>query len=177
MQLDGQPIDFPGQLRVGFELQLLFGEVMIGLGLLEGRLPVLADHDERGQEDRFQRHDLAARVSPGERRIALRLAVVKELSGAELDELIAEATVDCYGEEEQLTGLATMIADNLAVPFETTVLGLTVTVPTIDQADSGIVAICVRGKHRQAISVLDLPLPDPPPPGAEWIAAYRRWAR
>ena len=30
---------------------------MIGLGLLEGRLPVLADHDERGQEDRFQRHD------------------------------------------------------------------------------------------------------------------------
>jgi hypothetical protein len=52
-----------------------------------------------------------------------------------------------------------------------------VTVPAIDQADSGIVAICVRGKHRQAISVLDLPLPDPPPPGAEWIAAYRRWAR
>jgi hypothetical protein len=29
---------------------------MIRLGLLEGRLPVLADHDERGQEDRFQRH-------------------------------------------------------------------------------------------------------------------------
>ena len=102
---------------------------------------------------------------------------MKELSGAELDDLIAEATVDCYGEEEQLTGLATMIADNLAVPFETTVLGVTVTVPAIDQADSGIVAICVRGKHRQAISVLDLPLPDPPPPGAECIAAYRRWAR
>jgi hypothetical protein len=114
---------------------------------------------------------------PRERLIALTLAVVKELSGAELDELIAEATVDCYGEEEQLTELATMIADNLAVPFETTVLGLTVTVPAIDQADSGIVAICVRGKHRQAISVLDLPLPDPPPPGAEWITAYRRWAR
>jgi hypothetical protein len=29
---------------------------MIRLGLLEGRLPVLADHDEGGQEDRFQRH-------------------------------------------------------------------------------------------------------------------------
>ena len=114
---------------------------------------------------------------PRERLIALTLAVVKELSGTELDELIAEATVDCYGEDEQLTGLATMIADNLAMPFETTVLGVTVTVPAVDQADSGIVAICVRGKHRQAIPVLDLPLPDPPPPGAEWIAAYRRWAR
>jgi hypothetical protein len=37
MQLDGQLIDLPSQLRVGFELQLLFGEVMIGLSLLEGR--------------------------------------------------------------------------------------------------------------------------------------------
>jgi hypothetical protein len=37
--------------------------------------------------------------------------------------------------------------------------------------------MCARGKHRQAIPILDLPLPDPPPDGAEWIAAYRRWAR
>jgi hypothetical protein len=26
-----------------------------------------------------------------------------------------------------------------------------------------------------AISVLDLPLPEPPPKGARWIAAYRHW--
>ncbi len=41
----------------------------------------------------------------------------------------------------------------------------------------GIVAICAGGKYRQAIPILDLPLPDPPPQGTEWIAAYRRWAR
>jgi hypothetical protein len=46
----------------------------------------------------------------------------------------------------------------------------------IDYTDSGIVAICARGKHQQAIPILDLPLPDPPPQGTEWIAAYRRWA-
>ena len=46
----------------------------------------------------------------------------------------------------------------------------------MSQTGSGIVAICVHGKHRQAIPILDLPLPDPPPQGAEWIAAYRRWA-
>jgi hypothetical protein len=114
---------------------------------------------------------------PHEWHLALTLAVVKEPSEAELDALIAEATVDCYGEDEELTGLATVIADNLAVPFETTVLGVAVSVRKIDQTDSGIVAICVRGKHRQAIPVLDLPLPDPHPRGAEWIAAYRRWAR
>jgi NAD(P)-dependent dehydrogenase (short-subunit alcohol dehydrogenase family) len=38
------------------------------------------------------------------------------------------------------------------------------------------VAICSRGKHRQAIGILDLPLPAPSPVGAEWISAYRRWA-
>jgi Calcium binding len=103
--------------------------------------------------------------------------MVKEPRKAELDALIAEAIVDAYTDDEQLTGFAVMIEDNLAVPFETTVLGVTVTVKKIDQTESGIVAICVRGKHRQAIPILDLPLPDPPPHGAEWIAAYRRWAR
>jgi hypothetical protein len=101
---------------------------------------------------------------------------VSELSEAELDMLIAQATVDCYNEDEELAGFAATIKDNLAVPFETTVLGVTVTVRKVRQTESGIVAICVRGKHRQAIPILDLPLPDPPPQGVEWIAAYRRWA-
>ncbi len=101
---------------------------------------------------------------------------MNEPSEAELDALIAQATVDCYTEDEELAGLAVMIGDNLAVPFETTVLGVTVTVGKIDQTGSGIVAICVRGKHRQAIPILDLPLPDPPPQGTEGIVAYRRWA-
>jgi Calcium binding len=101
---------------------------------------------------------------------------VEELSEAELDALVDEATVDAYGEDEQLTGFAVMIEDNLAMPFETTVLGVTVTVRKVDQTASGIVAVCVRGRHRQAIPILDLPLPDPPPEGAEWIAAYRHWA-
>jgi hypothetical protein len=104
------------------------------------------------------------------------LWVVSELSEADLDALVAQATVDCYNEDEELAGLAVMLQDNLAVPFQTAVLGVTVIVRKIDQTESGIVAICVRGKHRQAIPVLDLPLPDPPPRGAEWIAAYRHWA-
>ncbi|MFI1168268.1 hypothetical protein ACH4UM_32950 [Streptomyces sp. NPDC020801] len=35
----------PRQLGVGLELQLLLDETVVGLDLLEGRLPVLADHD------------------------------------------------------------------------------------------------------------------------------------
>jgi len=95
--------------------------------------------------------------------LPLTLAVVKELSEAELDALIDEATVDCYNEDEELAGFAVVIEDNLALPFETTLLRITVTVRQTVQTESGIVAICVRGKHRQAIPILDLPLPDPPP--------------
>lgn len=93
-----------------------------------------------------------------------------------LDELVAEAIVDCYNEPEQVTGLYTMIADNLALPFETTVLGVTVTVQRVDlNQREEIVAVCRRGGVRQTVPILDPPLPSPPPAGAEWIDAYRHW--
>jgi hypothetical protein len=101
---------------------------------------------------------------------------VSQLSRAELDELVAEAVVDAHDDDEQLTGLYTMIEDNLAMPFVATVLGVDVTVRRVDLRPGGIVAICHRGPMRQAIGILDLPLPDPAPEGAQWIAAYRRWA-
>ncbi len=46
----------------------------------------------------------------------------------------------------------------------------------LSEADE-IVAVCRRGKSRQRIPILDLPLPVPRPAGAEWIEAYRYWAR
>ncbi|MGI8608895.1 MAG: hypothetical protein ACR2MY_06660 [Candidatus Dormibacteria bacterium] len=95
---------------------------------------------------------------------------------AELDAMIAEATIDCYNESEQATGLLTMLDAHLACPFETTILGVRVHVESVDiDENDNIVALCVRGAQRQAISLADLPLPDPPPDGAEWIWAYRRW--
>ena len=103
-------------------------------------------------------------------------AAVGSLSRAELDALVDEAVVDCYDDDEQLTGLFTMIEDNLAVPFTAQVLGVEVTVRRIDLRHGGVVAICHRGRIRQAIGILDLPLPDPPPDGVEWIEAYRHWA-
>ena len=100
------------------------------------------------------------------------------MTRAQLDALVEEATVDCYNEDEQATGLYTMIENNLGVPFQTTVLGVKVTVESIDLADRGhIVATCRRGAFRQTIPVLDLPLPTPAPDGAQWIEAYRHWAR
>lgn len=100
------------------------------------------------------------------------------LSKARLNEMIEEATVDCYGEEEEASGWFTMFENELTLPFDTEVLGVTVTVETIDLTDGyQIMAVCKRGRHRQRIAIQDLPLPSPLPAGAEWIEAYRRWLR
>jgi hypothetical protein len=98
------------------------------------------------------------------------------ISKARLEEMIEQATVDAYNEAEQTIGWLTMIDENVAVPFETTVLGVPVTVERMDlNRNDEIVAVCARGRSRQTVAILDLPLPKPPPDGAEWIEAYRRW--
>src|SRR5262249_186887 len=107
---------------------------------------------------------------------SLRLPAVAELRETELDKLVEQAIVDAYGDDEQMIGFYSMINDNLALPFTTTVLGVEASVTRVDVPASGIVAMWARGPDRQAIPILDLRLPEPPPPGSEWIAAYRRWA-
>ncbi len=96
---------------------------------------------------------------------------------AELEAMIEEATVDAYGEDEQRTGLFTMLEEHLDVPFTTTVLGGEVTVRGVDLTPDGrILAVCARGRARQLIGILELPLPAPAPEGAEWIEALRHRA-
>jgi uncharacterized protein (UPF0262 family) len=99
-----------------------------------------------------------------------------KLSTKYLDQLIAEATTDAYNESEQAVGFFTMIEENLAIPFVTQMLGQDVTVAKVDITDRDeIVAICSQRKVKQRIPILDLPMPNPLPAGAEWIEAYRRW--
>jgi hypothetical protein len=98
------------------------------------------------------------------------------ITKARLAAMIEEATVDAYGESEEITGWYTVLEEQLALPFETTVLGVVVNVVRLDlRGDNDIVAICTRGRERQPVRILDLPLPSPGPVGAEWIEAYRRW--
>jgi hypothetical protein len=102
----------------------------------------------------------------------------KRSSDAELDTMIEEAIMDAYGEYEQRVGFYTLLENELAVPFRTELLGVEVTVERIEMTDDEqIVAVCCRGKFRQNVPILDLPLPCPPPAGVRWIDALRRWAR
>jgi uncharacterized Zn finger protein len=99
-------------------------------------------------------------------------------SRALLERLIEEATLDCYNEAEECTGLFEKIHEHLAIPFVTTVLGVAVTVTSVDITDADqIDAVCRRGREVLRVALLELPMPDPRPIGAEWVDAYRHWAR
>ena len=101
-----------------------------------------------------------------------------KLSKDDLERMVEEATVDAYNESEQVCGFYTMLENDLELPFTTAVLGAEITVERIDLTDDDhIVVVCRRGQERQRLPILDLPLPEPPPKGWEWIEAYRHWAR
>lgn len=92
--------------------------------------------------------------------------------------MIEEATIDSYDEGEQAMGWQYSFDEHLEMPFITRVLGVEVKVERIElRDDNSIVAICKRGREQQAIPILDLPLPKPPPSGWEWIAAYKHFCR
>jgi hypothetical protein len=102
----------------------------------------------------------------------------KAFSQARLDKLIEEATVDCYNESEQISGFFCVLEERLEMPFTVSLLGVEAVVERIELTDvDEIVAVCRRGRNRQRISILELPLPHPRPAGTEWMEAYRRWAR
>ena len=99
-------------------------------------------------------------------------------SRARLAQMVEDATVDCYNESEERTGLFEMLAEHLEIPFVTTILGVAVTVTAVDLTTSDeIVAVCRRGRDVLRVALLELPMPDPRPGGAEWVDAYRHWVR
>jgi hypothetical protein len=107
-----------------------------------------------------------------------RKTVAPAIAPARLREMIEDAIVDAYGEAEQTLGFLSKLQDELRLPFTTMVLGVDVIVSYVDATEANeIVVTCRRGRARQAIPILALPLPHPRPGGWEWIEAYRAWAR
>jgi hypothetical protein len=63
-----------------------------------------------------------------------------------------------------------MMDNDLRLPFEAEILGMTVIVEGIDITDDDqLVAVCRKDKTKQRISLSELPLPSPLPKGAKWI--------
>lgn len=85
---------------------------------------------------------------------------IRRLSRSFLKGLIADATLDCYGESEEATGFLTALDENLSVPFKATILGIEVIVEKLDMdSRDNIVAVCRTNHGKQAVRLVDLSLP------------------
>lgn len=96
-----------------------------------------------------------------------------------LRELIEEAIVDCYTEDEQHGGFLVMFQDHVACPFRALVVGEEVEVRGFDWdgTPQGIVAICRRKGQLYRVNATALEWAAGPPVGAEWFDAYRAWLK
>ena len=95
---------------------------------------------------------------------------------AELDELIAEITVDAYDEEEQLMGFENAFDEDATLPCPGTIIGHQVQVLSVGRANNRheLIATCQHNNRRYEIALLDIAL-DADHDTSRLIAAYRHW--
>ena len=96
-----------------------------------------------------------------------------------LEALLEEATVDCYGEEEEFTGVVCTLGEQLRFPLKARVVGEVVEVVGIDERRSdlrrGVVVRVRRGEQEYRVGLAELEFADLDPTSAEWLKAYRYW--
>jgi hypothetical protein len=99
-------------------------------------------------------------------------------ASAELDSLIAEITVDCYDEYEQLTAFQAAFENDANFPCPGTVVGEQVEVLSVHGEDDRheLIATCQRHGRLYELALLDIEL-DADPDTSRLIDAYRRWIR
>lgn len=96
-----------------------------------------------------------------------------------LDQLIDEITVDCYGEDEQLQGFENAFDEDASFPATGTVVGERVDVVHIRQGDGRreLIATCRRAGCHYEIALLDIADITADPQTTRLVGAYRRWIR
>ena len=98
---------------------------------------------------------------------------------ARLEELLEEATIDCYDEEEAFSGVFCTLEDHLDFPLQAEILGSQVEVLGLDGELSGlrrgIVAQVRKDNQLHTVNLVDLTFVDLDPEGAEWVAMARWW--
>jgi len=104
----------------------------------------------------------------------------QRLDEQEVQEAMDEATVDANGEDEQHTGLLTVIQDELEFPFSAELFGEVVQVTDMQWPEDdhyGLDLVCERNGRQQAIEARNVELVEPLPEGHLYLAAYLDWKR
>lgn len=102
------------------------------------------------------------------------------ISEERLRELLEEATVDCYNEDEEFYGVYVTLDENVAWPLPARLAGMPVEVLGLSESASstrrGIVARIRRDGKEYTASLTDLTFGAMDESSAEWLAMYRWWA-
>ncbi|MCA1677787.1 MAG: hypothetical protein LC777_01975 [Actinobacteria bacterium] len=95
---------------------------------------------------------------------------------SELDELIADAIVDAYDQDEALMGFENAFDEEGCLPCPATILANTVELLSVSTAAGRqeLVATCRHTGHHHRIALLDIDI-DADQPASCLLAAYRRW--
>ena len=96
----------------------------------------------------------------------------------DLDDLIAEITVDAHDEDEQLMGFENAFDEDASFPCPGTVIGEHVEVLSVSRANNRneLNATCQHDGRRYEIALLDINL-NADPATARLLGAYRHWMR
>ena len=104
----------------------------------------------------------------------------QKLDEDDIEEAREEATVDCYDEYEQHTGLLTAVGDELVFPFQARVIGEVVTIVDMEwpeDSEFGLDLIVERNDIRHRVDARSVELLGPLPDGHLLLAAYLAWKR
>lgn len=94
----------------------------------------------------------------------------------QLDELIAEITIDCHDDDEALTAFENTFDEDARLPCPATVIGEPVDLISIGQRNGRreLIATCQHGTQHHDIALLDIDI-HADPALSRTLAAYRRW--
>lgn len=104
----------------------------------------------------------------------------QKLDAEAVEAAMEEATVDANGEDEQHSGLLTVIGEELQFPFSAQVLGETVTIVDMEWPEHdgfGLDLIVERDGERHRMEARSVELLEPLPAGHLFLAAYLAWKK
>jgi hypothetical protein len=96
---------------------------------------------------------------------------------AALDDVIAEITIDCFNEDEQLQAFENAFEEHAGFPCPGCVVGEHVEIlsATTRSNRRELIATCRRDGRAYQVALLDVTL-DADPATSRLLAAYRRWS-
>jgi len=91
------------------------------------------------------------------------------------EKMAAEATTDCYNEEEAFSGWASTLEDNLQLPLKCFVFGEEATLIGIDmnEGSGAVLGVIQKNKKKVRVPIQDIKIKDKTTKSLEWIEAYR----